>query len=123
MWFRIAPPSPEFPRPHQHWKIRPPNPMIVRDAFRFLIPLAVSAAGLFLLDLNRTGAGVLVMTVFVAFFFRNPRREVPADPRIIVSPADGKVVQIQRVGNVTVLFAAACFRFPRDSALKSAFLI
>ena len=87
--------------PHQHWKIRPPNPMIVRDAFRFLIPLAVSAAGLFLLDLNRTGAGVLVMTVFVAFFFRNPRREVPADPRIIVSPADGKVVQIQRVGNVT----------------------
>jgi phosphatidylserine decarboxylase len=37
----------------------------------------------------------------VAFFFRNPPRTIPADPRVIVSPADGKVVRIERTGNVT----------------------
>ena len=39
----------------------------------------------------------------MAFFFRNPRRQIPPDPSVIVSPADGKVVKIERVGNVTRL--------------------
>jgi phosphatidylserine decarboxylase len=45
----------------------------------------------------------MLLAVFVAFFFRNPRREIPPDPRVIVSPADGRVVRIERVGNVTRL--------------------
>jgi len=77
--------------------------MIVRDAFRFLLPLLVSAAGAFSLGLNGAGVSVLLMAAFVAFFFRNPDREIPTDPRVIVSPADGKVVKIERVGNVTRL--------------------
>jgi phosphatidylserine decarboxylase len=77
--------------------------MIVRDAFRFLIPLLISAGLAFLFGLNLAGLLVLLMAVFVAFFFRNPRREIPADPDIIVSPADGKVVKIERVGKVTRL--------------------
>src|SRR6185295_16156732 len=40
---------------------------------------------------------------FVAFFFRSPAREIPPDPRAIVSPADGRVVKVERVGNVTKL--------------------
>jgi phosphatidylserine decarboxylase len=75
--------------------------MIVADAFRFLIPLLVSAGGAFALGLYGAGVAVLLMAAFVAFFFRNPRREAPADPSIIVSPADGKVVKIERVGKVT----------------------
>jgi phosphatidylserine decarboxylase len=37
----------------------------------------------------------------VAFFFRNPSREIPPDPRALVSPADGIVKVVERVGNVT----------------------
>jgi len=77
--------------------------MIVKDAFRFLIPLFVSAAVAFALGLYLAAVLVSVMAVFVAFFFRNPKREIPADPRVIVSPADGKVVKVERVGNVTRL--------------------
>ena len=33
----------------------------------------------------------------VVWFFRNPNREIPADPGTVVSPADGKLVQIERV--------------------------
>jgi len=37
-----------------------------------------------------------VATVFVLQFFRDPAREVPADPRAVVSPADGRVVVVQK---------------------------
>jgi phosphatidylserine decarboxylase len=75
--------------------------MIVSDAFRFLIPLAALGALAFALDFNVAGAVFAALFLFVAFFFRNPPRTIPADPRIIVSPADGKVVRIERTGNVT----------------------
>lgn len=35
-----------------------------------------------------------ILTAFCAFFFRNPSRAVPANPDLIVSPADGKIVGI-----------------------------
>jgi len=77
--------------------------MIVKDAFRFLIPLFVSAALAFLLGLYLAAFLVMLLVVFVAFFFRNPKREIPSDPRVIVSPADGRVVKVERVGKVTKL--------------------
>jgi phosphatidylserine decarboxylase len=77
--------------------------MIVRDAFPFLIPLLILAGGAFWLGLTAVAIGVLLLVLFVAFFFRNPHRNIPSDPNVIVSPADGKVVQIRRVGNVTQL--------------------
>lgn len=75
--------------------------MIVRDAYRFLIPLAILVALAFWLKFNIAAGVLLILFAFVAFFFRNPRRTIPEDPRAIVSPADGKVVRIERVGNVT----------------------
>jgi phosphatidylserine decarboxylase len=75
--------------------------MIVRDAYRFLIPLAILAALAFWLGFNIPGGVFVVLFAFVAFFFRNPPRKISEDPRVIVSPADGKVVRVERVGNVT----------------------
>ena len=75
--------------------------MIVRDAFRFLVPLAFLAVLAFFLGLMTAGLFVTALFVFVAFFFRNPTRTIPGDPGTIVSPADGKVVRVERVGNVT----------------------
>ena len=37
--------------------------------------------------------GVL-LTLFIAFFFRNPRRKIPALQDAILSPADGKIVHV-----------------------------
>jgi len=77
--------------------------MIVKDAYRFLIPLLAGAVLAFALSLSWIAILVLLLAAFVAFFFRNPQREVPSDPRVIVSPADGRVVKVERVGNVTKL--------------------
>lgn len=34
----------------------------------------------------------LLLTVFIAFFFRNPQRHVPEDENAVVAPADGVVI-------------------------------
>ena len=38
-----------------------------------------------------------VLTAFVTFFFRNPKRNEPDDDNLIMSPADGKVMSITEV--------------------------
>jgi phosphatidylserine decarboxylase len=47
------------------------------------------------------GLLLLLLAAFVAFFFRNPDREIPNDPESIVSPADGKVIQVVRTEDFT----------------------
>jgi phosphatidylserine decarboxylase len=39
--------------------------------------------------------GAAILTLFVAWFFRNPYRVVPQGPRVVVSPGDGKVIAIE----------------------------
>ncbi len=43
--------------------------------------------------------GVVMLLFFLAFaaFFRNPHREIPGDPRLILSPADGVIRDIEVV--------------------------
>lgn len=59
-----------------------------------LTPLAVALILAFL----EFWIGVVVFVLVVAFmifFFRNPNRNIPTEPNIIVSAADGKVTQIE----------------------------
>lgn len=39
----------------------------------------------------------LGLTVFVTYFFRDPERITPSDEDVLVSPADGKVIVVERV--------------------------
>lgn len=49
-------------------------------------------------------AGVFAAAAaFTLWFFRNPQRAVPDDPRAIVSPADGKVLSVERLFEPRVL--------------------
>jgi len=36
----------------------------------------------------------VALTLLVLYFFRDPERQIPSDPKNIVSPADGKIVEI-----------------------------
>jgi len=38
-----------------------------------------------------------VLLLFVTFFFRNPKRTVPSDDRLVLSPADGMVMGVSEV--------------------------
>ena len=39
----------------------------------------------------------LVLAAFMAFFFRDPRRQPPTDSKILVAPADGRVTRVRPV--------------------------
>ena len=67
---------------------------MVKDAYYTAAPLGVAAALLFYTGWWLAASVCVLRAAFCAFFFRDPEREIPADPRAIVSPADGKVVQL-----------------------------
>lgn len=72
---------------------------MVKDAYRFAIPLLVIAAGCWLAAWKWEpwlwpGVVFLFLGLFVFYFFRDPERPIPSDPSVIVSPADGHVVEI-----------------------------
>lgn len=67
---------------------------MVREGYWYGLPLLVAAGGLMGLGLYVAGAAFLILALFVLNFFRDPDRNVPSDPTAIVSPADGRVVEI-----------------------------
>jgi phosphatidylserine decarboxylase len=78
--------------------VRPayPHPVIAREGWPFL-------AGALVVSLLVTyfagwwSAPFWLLSIFILQFFRDPPREVPDDPRAVVSPADGRIVEVSRV--------------------------
>jgi phosphatidylserine decarboxylase len=62
-----------------------------------LVPLLAVVAAAFL------GGGwllvlpLLLLTAFMAYFFRDPNRAVPTDANVVVSPADGRVTRVEKL--------------------------
>jgi phosphatidylserine decarboxylase len=68
---------------------------VAAEGWPFIIPLAMVTALLFALGWKNAGVVLLVLTLFVLFFFRDPERAVPPGEGIVVSPADGRVIVIK----------------------------
>ena len=68
---------------------------------------AVLAIALFVLGWWPLGVVFAVLSGFMAFFFRDPRRQSPTDPNVVVAPADGRVTRVRPVeadeGSATVI--------------------
>jgi phosphatidylserine decarboxylase len=68
---------------------------ILRESIPFIaIPLLVAGVST-VLGLWTLLTLSLFVALFMAFFFRDPKREPPNDPNVIVAPADGKVTRVQ----------------------------
>ncbi|HYJ85462.1 MAG TPA: phosphatidylserine decarboxylase [Pyrinomonadaceae bacterium] len=70
---------------------------MVRDGIIYVLVPSALAMVAFILGYWPVGILLGVLAAFMAFFFRDPRREPPADKDVIVSPADGRVTRVQRV--------------------------
>ena len=72
-----------------------PHPIIAREGWPFLaIGVAVSAAVSWFF--GWWSLPFWLATLFVLQFFRDPQRDVPDEPRALVSPADGRIVFVGR---------------------------
>jgi len=69
---------------------------IVKDGWKFIIPLLMLAVILFFFW-KIASLFLLALAALTLFFFRDPERKVPQGKDLILSPADGKVMDISEV--------------------------
>jgi phosphatidylserine decarboxylase len=76
---------------------------MIKEGYLFSAPLLVTGLALLVLNrfvpdkavwLNWVAGMCIFLGVFVLYFFRDPQRVIPQDPAAVVSPADGRVVEI-----------------------------
>jgi phosphatidylserine decarboxylase len=76
---------------------------MIKEGYLFSAPLLVAGLALLLLSrfvldksvwLNWLAGICIFLGAFVLYFFRDPQRVIPQDPAAVVSPADGRVVEI-----------------------------
>ncbi len=82
---------------------------IAKEGLPFLIPMVLLTVVLGILGWKVWMALGILLSLFIAYFFRNPRREIPNLQNIILSPADGRVIHIGECEED---------RFLKDKALK-----
>jgi len=78
--------------------------MIAREGWPFILIGLVLTVVLILLATRANsqwlfGLSIVfgILTLFVTFFFRDPNRTFAAEPGLLVSPADGKVIKIEQL--------------------------
>ena len=73
-----------------------PHPIIAREGWVFLAAALVVAIGLSVLRLWLFAAPAWLAALFIAQFFRDPPRVVPRQPGAVLSPADGRIVSVEK---------------------------
>jgi len=67
---------------------------IVKESIPYILVPALLGIAAAVLGYWYVAAFLFVIALFMAFFFRDPKRVPPADPDVVVSPADGRVTRI-----------------------------
>jgi len=81
------------PMPRHRWITPEGYPFIALGSFLTLIT--------FLAEWKAAAILFGVITLFICFFFRNPKREAATEENVIVAPADGKIIAIADAGGET----------------------
>jgi len=79
---------------------------IVKESIPYIVVPVLLAAAAAVLGFWYVAAILFLVALFMAFFFRDPKREPPSDPDVVVSPADGKVTRVDaaEAGTVVSIF-------------------
>lgn len=85
-----------------------------REGLSFILVSALVAAGAFGVALSRRSwplwllaFALTIIALWVAYFFRNPERHGERGERLVIAPADGKVVMITEVDEPTFMKSRA----------------
>jgi len=74
-----------------------PGIPVAKEGYPFIFIAALTALLAALLNWVIISVFFWAAGIFILYFFRDPERVVPDDPRAVVSPADGKVILIEKV--------------------------
>jgi phosphatidylserine decarboxylase len=67
---------------------------MVKEAYKFGVPPLAGGLLCVILGMRWTGGILVFLGLFIFYFFRDPERAIPPDEENILSPADGRVVEI-----------------------------
>jgi phosphatidylserine decarboxylase len=73
-----------------------PHPLIAREGWPFIAIAVMVALGVHLFAGWAAALFFWIVVVFMIQFFRDPPRKIPDDPTAIISPADGRIVVIEK---------------------------
>jgi len=74
-----------------------PHPVIAREGWPFLAGMVVIALLATVFIGGFSAFVTCMLAVFVLQFFRDPGREIPQDAGAVLSPADGRIVMVERI--------------------------
>jgi phosphatidylserine decarboxylase len=80
---------------------------IAREGYRVILPVAGVTGLCALMGWGALALGGIALTAFVTAFFRDPERRVPDGAGLVVAPADGRVIEIEKGVRVPQLPAPA----------------
>ncbi len=82
---------------------------VAREGIPFVLMFAFATLILAILGCSFLAGLLLVLTLLVGHFFRDPERVLSADDRDLASPADGKVILIEKVDG-TFFWQTPCLK-------------
>jgi phosphatidylserine decarboxylase len=94
--------------------------LIAREGIPYIAaPVALSAAASGF-GFPWVGLLLALLAIFMAYFFRDPKRLPPTDPDVVVSPADGRVTRVESAGQVNAPTLISIFLSPLDVHINRA---
>ena len=73
------------------------------EGFPLIIASAALGWFLALFGFSTLSIIALILTAGLLFFFRDPERDITTDPDAVISPADGKVISIEKISETEFL--------------------
>jgi phosphatidylserine decarboxylase len=74
-----------------------PHPILAREGWPYIAGAVASAIIVWAFAGFAWSLPVWLVALFVIQFFRDPPRKVPAQPNAVLSPADGRIVKVEKV--------------------------
>jgi phosphatidylserine decarboxylase len=74
-----------------------PHPLLAREGWPYIGGTVAAALVVGWLFGFAWSLPLWLIAIFVIQFFRDPPREVPAEPGAVLSPADGRIVKVEKV--------------------------
>ncbi len=73
-----------------------PHPIIAREGWPFVAMAVAMAVAVTVAAGWGWSVAFWLIALFMLQFFRDPQRTIPSDPKAVLSPADGRIVMVER---------------------------
>lgn len=89
---------------------------IAHEGFFYIVIPGIIAAILFVLGYWPAALPFMIVFAFMIYFFRDPYRQPPSEPNVVVAPADGRVTRVAALAGAdeNALTVVSIFLSPLD---------